>query len=71
MDQRIWSDQEVIKLSRKFVCARLSTYEDHAEGELLKKLFRGRSGELENTVFVILAPDGKTRLSKSGRSPQM
>lgn len=71
MDQSYWSDQEVIKLSERFVCARLATYEDAIEGKFLKSLYRGRTGELENTVFVILAPDGKTRLSKSGRSPQM
>ncbi|OUU23361.1 MAG: hypothetical protein CBC13_05780 [Planctomycetia bacterium TMED53] len=71
MDQSFWSDPEVIRLSEKFVCARLSTYEDAKEGELLKKLYRGRNGELENTVFVMLAPDGKTRLSRSGRTPQM
>jgi hypothetical protein len=71
MDQSYWSDQEVIKLSHHFVCARLSTYEDAAEAEFLKKHFRGRTGELENTVFLLLAPDGKTRLSRSGRSPQM
>ena len=71
MDQSYWSDPEVIKLSERFVCARLATYEDATEGKFLKSLYRGRTGELENTVFVILAPDGKTRLSKSGRSPQM
>ncbi len=71
MDQSYWSDQEIIKLSEKFVCARLATYEDAEEGKFLKKQYRGRTGELENTVFVILASDGKTRLSRSGRSPGM
>lgn len=28
-------------------------------------------GRFENTAFCILAPDGKTRLTKTGRSPQM
>lgn len=71
MDQSYWSDQEIIKLSEKFVCARLATYEDQKEGEFLKTLYRGRTGELENTVFVMLAPDAKTRLSRSGRTPRM
>lgn len=29
------------------------------------------NGRFENTAFCILAPDGKTRLSRPGRSPQM
>lgn len=71
MDQSLWSDIEVVKLSRKFVCARLATYEDAKEGKFLESVFRGRSGQLENTVFVLMAPDGKTKLSPSGRSPRM
>ncbi|MHC4938502.1 MAG: hypothetical protein ACYTHK_06000 [Planctomycetota bacterium] len=61
----------MIRASREFVCVRLATYEDKAEGEFLMSIFRGRSGELENTVFCLLAPDGKTRLSRAGRSPDM
>ena len=44
---------------------------DAAEAEVLKGLFRGRSAELENTVFALLGPDGKTRLSRASRSPGM
>ena len=71
MDRSLWSDPLVIEASRKFVCVRLATYEDAVEGKLLEGIYRGRSGQLENTVFVMLAPDGKTRLSPSGRSPRM
>ncbi len=71
MDQSLWSDPLVIEASRKFVCARLATYEDAGEGKFLEGIYRGRSGQLENTVFVILTSDGKTRLSRSGRSPTM
>jgi len=71
MDQSLWSDPLVIEASRKFVCARLATYEDAGEGKFLEGLYRGRSGQLENTVFVMLTSDGKTRLSRSGRSPTM
>ncbi|MDE0960150.1 MAG: thioredoxin family protein [Planctomycetota bacterium] len=71
MDQSLWSDPLVIEASRKFVCARLATYEDAGEGQLLEGIYRGRSGQLENTVFVMLASDGKTKLSRSGRSPTM
>lgn len=61
----------MVTASRQFVCIRPATYESEAEAEVLKDLFRTRSGELENTVFVLLAPDGKTALSRSGRSPGM
>ena len=37
----------------------------------MKGLFRGRSKELENTVFTILAPDGVTPLVRGSRSPLM
>ncbi|QDV09173.1 hypothetical protein Poly30_47300 [Planctomycetes bacterium Poly30] len=55
--------------SRNYVCVRPQTYENEAESGLLKSLFRSRSGELENTVFCVLASDGKTKLCRSGRSP--
>ena len=71
MDRSLWSDPVVVEASRNFVCARLATYEDETEGKMLEQIYRGRSGELENTVFVILSPDGKKRLSNAGRSPRM
>jgi hypothetical protein len=51
------------------VCVRLATYEDADEGAFLKSLLRTRSGELENSVFALLAPDGKTKVTQAGRSP--
>lgn len=69
MDQSYWSRKDVVNATRDFVCIRLATYEDKKEVEFLSKIFRGRSGQLENTVFAILDSDGKTRLSRSGRSP--
>ena len=62
MDQSLWSDPLVIEASRKFVCARLATYEDKDEGAMLKSIYRGRSGELDNTVFTVLSHDGKSRV---------
>ena len=59
----------MIAASRKFVCVRLATYESKEEADLLTDIFVGRSGELENTTFVILAPDGKKRLTRAGRGP--
>lgn len=38
---------------------------------MLEGFFRGRSGLLENTTFVLLDSDGKRRLSRAGREPQM
>ncbi len=71
MDRSILSDQRLVQASRDFVCVRLATYEDEAEAEFLASVFRGRSGELENTVFALLAPDGETKLARAGRSPGM
>jgi hypothetical protein len=69
MDGSFLSDAKVIDESRKFVCIRLATYENKEEAALLKSIFIGRSGELENTTFAILSPDGKRQLIRAGRSP--
>lgn len=71
MDKSFLSKRAVIEASRGFVCVRLATYEDAAEGAFLKSLFRTRSGELENSVFAILQPDGRSRIGRAGRSPSM
>jgi hypothetical protein len=68
MDRSFLSRPEVIAAARQFVCIRLATYEDKSEAELLKSLCRTRSGELENTVFTILSPDGKRELARTSRS---
>ena len=59
----------MIAASRDFVCARLLTYESAAEEPFLESLFLGRSGDLENTTFALLGPDGEKRLSRTGRGP--
>ena len=71
MDRSFLSDQAVVIASRQFVCARLATYENSEESKLLKDLVSTRSGELENSVFAILGPDGATRLVRPGRSMRM
>lgn len=63
-------DATVVANSRDWICVRLATYESKSEGAFLESIFTGRSGLLENTTFVLLAPDGKTRLSRAGRGPQ-
>jgi hypothetical protein len=58
----------VVKASRKFICVRLATYEDESELSFLKSIYV-KGGDLQNSVFGILAPDGKTSLVRTGRSP--
>ena len=60
----------MVTASLDFVCIRPATYENFDEGQLLQSVFAAR-GSLENTVFCLFEPDGKTKLSKSGRSPGM
>lgn len=69
MDRSFLSNEDVIAASRDFVCIRLATYEDAEEAEFLRTIFT-RRGDLENTVFAILTPDGKTEHVRSGRGPQ-
>lgn len=68
MDRSFLSRPEVIAASRKFVCIRLTTYEDEDETRFDASLMLGRSGSVENTTFAILAPDGKTKLTRAARS---
>ena len=69
MDKSFLSDANLIKASRDFVCIRLATYEDEEEAKFLKSFNVGRSADLENTVFVLLTPDGKQTLCKPSRGP--
>jgi hypothetical protein len=70
MDRSFLSQPDVIAASREFVCVRLATYEDPVEAKFVRGLVRTRSGELENTAFALLAPDGKTKLSRSARGTE-
>jgi len=69
MDRSFLSDPDVVAASRDFVCIRLATYESASEAKILASVAVTRSGLLENTVFALLAPDGKTPLARGGRSP--
>ena len=69
MDGSFLSDASVVSASRSFVCIRLATYEDEQEAAFMKSLYLGRSGQLENTTFAILSPDGKRKLTAAGRGP--
>ena len=58
-----------MEASRKFVCVRLATYENQAEADFNKKVHIGKSGFVENSTFGILSPDGKKKLTRTGRAP--
>ena len=68
MDRSFLSQPEVIAASRNFVCVRLTTYENKDENEFLKSFHVTGSGEVENTLFTILAADGKRTLARAARS---
>jgi hypothetical protein len=70
MDRSFLSRPDVIAASREFVCVRLATYEDPVEAKFVRGLVRTGSGELENTAFCLLGPDGKTKLSRSARGTE-
>lgn len=63
----MFSQKEFVELSKEFVCVRLGTFENEEHKKMVESLL----GSVSNTAFVIFAPDGKTRLTKTGRSPRM
>jgi hypothetical protein len=68
MDGSFLSQPNVVAAARQFVCVRLTTYENAAEAAFLKSICPTGSGELENTVFTILSPDGNRQLARASRS---
>src|SRR3954452_16415150 len=68
MDRSFLSQPDVTAAARRFVCVRLTTYENAEEAAMLQALCPTRSGELENTVFALLSPDGKRPLTRPGRT---
>jgi hypothetical protein len=70
MDRSFLSHAAVIAASRDFVCVRLLSYENKDEMAFLKTFGAGKSGEVENTVFCFLTPDGKKLLSRASRGPR-
>jgi hypothetical protein len=63
----LFSQKEFIDASRKFVCVRLESYESKEHQDMVREFLGGR---FANTAFGILAPDGETRLSGTGRGPE-
>lgn len=70
MDRSFLFQTPVIEAAKRFVCIRLATYEDADEAALVKSLGGTQSGEVENSIFAILSPDGKTQLVRAGRAPK-
>lgn len=64
----MFAEEKFIQLSRKFVCVRLESFESEANQKLVRS-FTG--GSFANTSCCVLAPDGKTKITETGRSPQM
>ncbi len=69
MDGSFLSTRATVEASRPFVCIRLATYENQDEVGFMKRLYVSYTGEIANTMFAMLSPDGKTRLSEADRSP--
>ena len=69
MDGSFLSTSATVEASRPFVCIRLATYENRDEVDFMKRLYVSYTGEIANTMFALLSPDGKTRLSEADRSP--
>ena len=63
----MFSDPDVIKASRKFICVRIDSYESEENQNIVRSHLGGR---FENTAFCVIAPDGEERLTRSGRGPQ-
>ncbi|MFT5905086.1 MAG: hypothetical protein ACI9E1_000676 [Cryomorphaceae bacterium] len=63
----LFSKKSFIEASKKFVCVRLGSYESKEHQDMVRKLL---NGTFQNTAFVVFAPDGKTTLTKYGRSPR-
>ena len=70
MDRSFLSNPKVVAASRQFVCIRLPTYESESEAEYLKSIYVGHSGDLENTTFALLEPNGRKTMARPGRGPR-
>ena len=60
-----------MEASRDWVCIRLLTYESESEYKYMEQLLGVTDGTLPNTVFCLLSPDGKTKLTRPTRGPSI
>lgn len=63
IDSTYLHQPEVIEASKEFVCIRLTAYEDESERVFMSQLVRG---QVTNTAFAILAPDGTPAVQNKG-----
>lgn len=68
MQNSLFSQKDFIAASRQFVCVRLESYESKEHQDMVRQFL---GGSFANTAFAILAPDGETQLSRSGRGPNV
>lgn len=64
MDRSFLDHRPVVDAAKNFVCIRLISYEDATESRFIASLTRG---DVSNTSFAILTPDGRPALR--GRGP--
>jgi hypothetical protein len=62
----LFARKDFIAASRDFVCIRIETYESKDSEAMVRELLKGA---FANTSFCIFDPQGKRRLSRSGRGP--
>ena len=62
----LFSTQEFIAASRKYVCIRIETYGSKENEKMVRRLL---GGKFANTVFVLFDPTGESELTRKGRSP--
>jgi hypothetical protein len=62
IDENFLTKKEVIDASKKFVCIRLTSYENKAEEKFVEKI----TGVMVNTAFAILNPNGEPEMKLRG-----
>ena len=63
IDSTYLHQREVVEAAKKFVCIRLTAYEDESERQFMSKLVMG---QVSNTAFAILGPDGTPAIQNKG-----
>jgi hypothetical protein len=66
MQNSLFASEKFIEASRDFVCIRIETYESKDSEKMVRSLL---GGSFANTSFCVFDPQGRKRLSRSGRSP--
>lgn len=64
----MFANEKFIEATRDFVCIRIETYENDESEKMVRSLL---GGSFANTAFCVFDPDGRERLSRSGRGPNI